>query len=63
MKEISMDRIDADYAAYTRGEISRGELYKRWKARRKVSLFRAVLNDIRDDWRAIKRDWRALFAD
>lgn len=60
MRGMSMDRIDSDYAQYTRGEITRGELYKRWKKRHAVGLLKAIWRDLVLDMRAIRRDFKSI---
>lgn len=59
--KISMDKIDPDYAQYTRGEISRGELYKRWKKRHATGFLKTVWREIMLDLRSIRRDFNDLF--
>jgi hypothetical protein len=60
MPWVSMEQIDSDYAQYTRGDISRGELYKRWKKRHTIGLRQAIWRDLVLDLRSIRRDFKDL---
>lgn len=60
MQIVSMEQIDSDYAQYTRGQISRFELYKRWKKRHAIGMLRAIWRSFVQDVRSIRRDFLDL---